>query len=275
MERDDAVGDGNTSPKQTQIDRLEVQMHELKQEMADVKSLLDRRLTDLFALLASPHHHASSSSSSFSLLPTSSLSTSSASLDTSMTRHHSPSSGKGPALTDHGSDDETSSSRVGTKQQLQRRPFKRDLEGIASPKKLPLRKSMEGLNGIGSSNSKMMMMSEMEGEDEEAMDEEEEDDTMGKRSRKRRRVEFEDGHLGREDVLEETEAETESESYLLQRLPVEVWTHILSFVLAKKSPFASLSATMLTCKLWRRVRNLHLQPPFHRSPTISPPRSAT
>lgn len=87
-------------------------------------------------------------------------------------------------------------------------------------------------------------------EDEEELMEEEEEDTMRQRSGKRRRVEFEDGHVGREDVLE---AEVESDCYLLQRLPVEVWTHILSFVLAKKSPFASLSATLLTCKLWRRI----------------------
>ena len=229
MERDHDDEANNT--KQSQIDRLEAQMVELKQEMADVKSLLDRRLTDLFQLL--------SSSSSSAHLPTSSLSTSSASIDTGTPgRHFSPSS-KALSFTE-GSDDDM---RMGTKP---RRSFKRerDIEGISSPKRLPqLRKSLEGLNGVSS-----LKMNEIE--DEEELMEEDEDDTMRQRSGKRRRVEFEDGHVGREDVLE---AEVESDCYLLQRLPVEVWTHILSFVLAKKSPFASLSATLLACKLWRRV----------------------
>jgi hypothetical protein len=41
---------------------------------------------------------------------------------------------------------------------------------------------------------------------------------------------------------------------LLQQLPVEMWTRILSLVSVEQTPFASLDAVLRTCKLWRKVR---------------------
>jgi hypothetical protein len=192
------------------IERLDHQMLQLKEDLHDMKSLIDRRLTDLFNLLSSSP-------------PTSSLSLSSASIDVS----------PGRPLTE-------AEEGMGAARWAQRRSYKRDRDQ-GSEGLLPKLRNVEG------------DVNESAGLEE--MEEEEEEEEVIRHSRKRRRVELEDGRTVKEELFE-----SEMNCLLLQRLPVEVWTHVLSFVLAKKSPFASLNSTLLTCKLWRKVRSCLNQP---------------
>jgi len=84
----------------------------------------------------------------------------------------------------------------------------------------------------------------MDGVEEEGEEEEkEEEERTRERRRKRRRVEDE----GRNPRGELSEVDP------LPRLPVEVWTHILSFLVLSKRPFASIHTALLTCRLWRKI----------------------
>jgi len=104
-------------------------------------------------------------------------------------------------------------------------------------------------NGVAEEEDFMMDGVEEEGEEEE----EEEEERTRERRRKRRRVEDE----GRNPRGELSEVDP------LPRLPVEVWTHILSFLVLSKRPFASIHTALLTCRLWRKVcMRLWLSSPF-------------
>lgn len=217
---------------EAQIKRLESQMQDLKEDLHEVKSVIERRLTDLFNILTSAgpltQHHAA---------------TPSASMDTT----GSPTTGR---VSGGGWRDDSSSASLPADSLSV-------TEGDNSPSLKRRWRSFQGdISPI--SHKHLSHMESMEEEEEDLLPFHESDEFLhttvptdggraavsrhNRRACKRRRIDED----GREEMIYDDASGS-------QYLPPEVWTHILSFTMTKKSPFHSLNGALLTCKLWRKV----------------------